>query len=699
MRTICFVTYELYPVTRGGCGALLHNLATQLLAAGHRVVFLLDVAEGAFEQFERVEKAKLPNPHNCVAYRVDALVGADVANSSRFICWYDWRAYVLNQAALRVHAVQRPDILEFFDYYGTAYYALSEKIGLGAYEGTRITVRFHATIEAMDTVDLTNALSRDLYTLYSLERASLALADTVVVPSATFYNEALLPLYPAIQGNESVAVPPLQKALHRDYVSHTANGILFYGRLFAIKGVDLLVDSAISLMRQRPDFEAEFYFLGGDSHQPPDGTYPYADYLVRRIPHDLRDRFHFIGHSTHAQTETLLRDIQFAVFPNRYESFCYAAHEIYAAGVPIIVSDIAGFADFFEDGRNCLRFSSGSSDELVACMARLWDDAPLRQKLSYPYPVVHDKVAPVYLNAPVVDTAPEQHSECNILVLILTDSIEDAQPLGEQARLAGYEPILLLCVEPHATVPSVVLFGNNVRCVDLAGGALDVHRIQTREAIILLRSSDRIDPTYLTCAAEVLGRQNRIVYISSWQDQGSGPTAFSLTLMLDVLPMSGRSPFTRSVMRTPAGRQLLDIFDAGMGPYAELKYLWDLTRDEEQGLIIPRVWVRSIPEPDQYPSPKIYSYLLNGNFSRERRKRVSQYAVATWNMAAGQEAHRRRVLDNMSSLPTPVLVLLFSLGRTIAYVYRRTRSVLHGMRRRWNVLSRGKNSLRQRGRN
>ena len=42
MRTVCFVTYELYPVTRGGCGALLHNLATQLLAAGYRVVFLLD---------------------------------------------------------------------------------------------------------------------------------------------------------------------------------------------------------------------------------------------------------------------------------------------------------------------------------------------------------------------------------------------------------------------------------------------------------------------------------------------------------------------------------------------------------------------------------------------------------------------------------------------------------------------------------
>ena len=698
MRTICFVTYELYPVTRGGCGALLHNLATQLLTAGHRVVFLLDVAEEIFDEFDRVERAKLPNPHNCVAFRVDALVGADAADANSFISWYDWRAYVLNQAALRVHALEHPDVLEFFDYYGTAFYALNEKLGLGAYQGTRIAVRFHATIEAMDAVDLTNALSRDLYTLYSLERASLALADTVVVPSESFYRESLLPLYPWIKGKEALAVPPLRKLLSRQNISTTTNGILFYGRLFAIKGVDLLVDSAISLLRERPEIEAQFYFLGGDSHQPPDGAYPYADYLVRRIPQDLRGRFHFIGHATHEQTEELLRDIRFAVFPNRYESFCYAAHEIYAAGVPMIVSDIAGFKDFFQHDRNCLRFESGSSDALVACMARLWDDTQLRQTLSYPYPVVFDNVASVYLDASVNETAHTADPQFGILVLILTDSIQDAQPVSEQVRLAGGEPLLLLRAQPQSDEPSVVLFGSNVRCVDPGGAALDVHAIRTRQAIMVLRSSDRIDPAYLTCAATVLSKQHRIAYVSSWQDQGSGSTAYALPLMLDVAPVSGRSPLTRSVMRTSPGRRLLDVFEAGMGAYAELKYLWDLTRNEEQGLVIPRVWTHVVAEPDQYPSPKLYSYLLNGNFSVERRKRIAQYAVGTWNMSVGQDARRRKVLDNMNSLPTPVIVPLFFVGRSIAYVYRRSRSVLQGLKRRLNALSRGRNGSRQRAR-
>ncbi|MGV2898237.1 glycosyltransferase family 4 protein [Achromobacter sp. AGC78] len=696
MRTTCFVTYELYPVTRGGCGALLHNLASQLLAAGDRVVFLLDVTEEVFDRFDQVERAKLPNAHNCVAYRVESLLGADIADAAQFICWYDWRAFVLHQAALRVHALQRPDLIEFFDFYGTAFYALSEKLALGAYEETRIAVRFHATIEAMDTVDLTNALHRDLYTLYSLERASLALADTVIVPSAGFYEESLLPLYPWLPGKESIAVPPLRKVLRREQVSPSANGVLFYGRLFAIKGVDLLVDSAISWMRQYPESQAEFYFLGGDSNQPPDGAYPYAEYLIRRIPQDLRGRFHFIGHVTHEQTEALLRDVRFAVFPNRYESFCYAAHEIYTAGVPMIVSDIPGFKDFFVHERNCLQFESGSSDALVSCMARLWNDAGLRQRLSYPYPVVLDEVAQIYRESPAAKTIAPESREAGILVLILTDSVHDAQLVSEVTTRAGCETLLLLRAASDATEPTVVLFGSNVRCVDPTGRDVDVHAVRTRQAVLVLRSSDRVDPSFLSAASAVLASRQKIAYVSSWMEQGGGPTAYALPLMLDVAPTSGRSPFTRSVMRTQSGRQLLDVFDAGMGEYAELKYLWDLTREHAMGLVIPRAWVHVVAEPDQYPSPKQFSYLLNGNFSLERKKRIAQYAVATWNMSSGQDSRRRRVLDNMSALPTPVILVLLFLGRSIAYTYRRSRSAWQGMRRRLNALGRGRNGPQRR---
>lgn len=687
MRTICFVTYELYPVTRGGCGALLHNLAAQLLAAGDRVVFLLDVAEDVFTRFEQEERLKLPNPHNCVAYRAQALLGSDAMEPAGFTSWYDWRAYVLHQAALRVHALQTPDLIEFFDYYGVAFYALSEKIALGAYKGTRIAVRFHATIEAMDTVDLTNSLHPDLYALYSLERASLALADTVIVPSESFYEQSLKPLYPYAQGRQTVAVPPLRKTLAPVQIEPNAHGVLFYGRLFAIKGVDLLVDAAISWLRKRPELPAEFYFLGGDSNQPPDGAYPYVDYLIRRIPPDLRTRFHFLGHMQHAEVESLLQNIRFAVFPNRYESFCYAAHELYSAGVPLIVSDIPGFADFFESERNCLSFDVSSSDALLSCMDRMWDDDALRGRLAFPYPVVTDEVARVYHDMPVaVDGASRSSTAVRILALVVADTFQTARHACEAVQQAGCEAAVLLRVAAASKEPSALLFGSNVHCVDASGRALDLQALRALDALVVLRESDRLDPQFLSIAARVLAARPDISYVNCWRYQGSNLQAYALPLFLDIAPTTGRSPYTRSVMRTEAGRLLLDLFDAGVGEYAELKYLWDLTRNGAPGLVIPRPLLSVDVEAPAYPGPKQFSYLLNGSRDFMRKERIAQYAVAKWNASAGQDMHIRKALDEIGNLPASVITALAFLGRFVTRNYRRIRSIRERAIRRLKAL-------------
>ncbi|MBC9906809.1 glycosyltransferase family 4 protein [Achromobacter xylosoxidans] len=687
MHTICFVTYELYPVTRGGCGALLHNLATQLLAAGDRVVFLLDVAEDIFERFEKVERLKLPNPHNCVAYRAQSLVGGEAMDPVGFTSWYDWRAYVLHQAALRVHALETPELIEFFDYYGTAFYALNEKIALEAYKGTRMAVRFHATIEAMDTVDLTNSLHPDLYALYSLERASLALADTVIVPSNSFYERSLKPLYPRTQGRQAVAVPPLRKTLAPVQVEPQAEGVLFYGRLFAIKGVDLLVDAAISWLRKRPELPAEFYFLGGDSNQPPDGAYPYVDYLTRRIPTDLRARFHFLGHMQHAEVEQLLKKVRFAVFPNRYESFCYAAHELYAAGVPLVVSDIPGFADFFKNERNCLSFDAGSSDALLSCMDRMWDDEALRATLAYPYPVVTDEVASVYHDMPAaIEDVSASTTTVRTLALVVADSFEASRHARETLSQAGCEVAVLLRVAASSDEASALLFGSNVHCVDASGRALDLQSVRALDALLVLRATDRVDPRFLTVAARVLAARPDLPYVSCWRYQGASLHAYALPLFLDVAPTSGRSPFTRSVMRTEAGRLLLDLFDAGVGEYAELKYLWDLTSDGAPGLVIPRPWIRMEDETPSYPGPKQFSYLLNGNRDFVRKERIAQYAVAKWNASTGQDAQVRKSLDEIGGLPASVITALARLGSFVTRNYRRARSIRGRAARRLKAL-------------
>lgn len=684
MQTTCFVSYELFPVTRGGCGALLHNVAVQLLKSGARVIFLLDVDADVFAHFDKDERLKLPNPHNCVAYRVADVCGQNLLARDDFASWYEWRSYVLNVAAVKVHQLERPALIEFFDYHGVAYYALCEKLALGGYEGARIAVRYHATIEAMDRVDLTNSLHPELYLLYSLERAALALAETVIVPSESVSKRSLTDLYPTVAARQEVAVPPLQKTLTKRASDGVENGVLFYGRLFSIKGVDLLVDAAVLWMRQRPDLSPDFYFVGGDSKQPPDGGGLYADYLRRRIPSDLRARFHILGHLSHEDTEALLEKVRFAVFPNRAESFCYAAHELYAGGVPLIVSDIAGFEDFFQHGRNSLVFDCKSADALAAAIGQLWNDGGLRERLTFPYPVVPPGVAPIYerASAALADTAAlEGVSAFELSVIVQAETLAQAQPLCMRLAEGGHRGVILLPALGADSEVSAFLFGRSVRCVDSAGVSIDLHALRATDALVILSASDVVDPSYLDIAVRILSTRGDIPFVTGWSLRAVNGErrvdTYSLPLAIDTAPMSGRNPGTRAVFRTTPGRLILDTFDTGLAEYAELKHLWMLTQNGEVGALIPRPLLELPAENAHYPSAKQMSYLLNSDDSADRRKRLSQSSVAVWNSNAfsNTPASTRKMLQDVSALPPELLRLLLRMGNLVVGIYQRCRPV------------------------
>ncbi|GLK94468.1 hypothetical protein GCM10008164_22060 [Achromobacter xylosoxidans] len=707
MRTICFVTYELYPVTRGGCGALLYNVACQLLQAGHRVVFLLDVDRPTFERFDLEERLRLPHADNCVAYQLSAVLPEATLLREDFSSWYEWRSYLLSLGAQHVHRAERPDLIEFFDYHGVAYYSLCEKIALGRFEGSHIAVRFHATIEAMDRVDLTNFLSPELWTLYSLERGALDLAETVIAPSHSFYERSLSNLYPGSRGRERIAVPPLRKALARHQSPKPdQQAVLCYGRLFSIKGVDLMVDAAVQWMQQRPEIKPKFYFVGGDSMQPPDGSGEYAEYLKRRIPVELKQYFHFTGHMTHEAMEELLADVRFAVFANRYESFCYAAHELYAAHVPLIVSAIPGFADFFEHEKNALVFDESRADSLVQAMERLWHDDDLRAKLAFPYPVIPSNVAPVYEDEHLeswMDVARRKAgtAQLRITTMIVANSLSDAKQTARPLRgVGGHLCLVLLPAESYPDEISAYLLGRNVVCVNLDGEVQDLHSLRATEAMLILRCGDSIDAQYLTTAARTLSQFTAVPFVTCWQHRltsaaGSVDT-YALSLALDVAPMSGRSPFTRAVFRTSPDRLILDSFDTNLGEYAEIGFLWNLTAAAEPGVVIPEAWIKPKAESYAPPTPKQLSYLLNRDSSEVRRTRLAQFAVANWNIVPNV-IERQEMAAEMRALPPELAHLLLRVGHKIVRLYTRfglARTIIKWVRRRIRGVSMGMPKIR-----
>src|SRR5439155_798365 len=240
MSVICFVSYEIHPTTRGGCGVLIHHAAERLLAAGHDVVLLLDMPEPAFRRF----------------------------------------------------------------------------------------VTHHRALE---------------------------LAEAILTPSRTYFARYYRPLYGLDADRVVVSPPPRQQfpSVARRPDPAGPFTILFLGRLSVLKGIEQLVHAAVRLVKRRPDLPFTVELIGHDTDVLPSGQI-YGAYLRSLIPGELRDRFVFTGQLPHGEVAARLAHALFAVFPNRVESFCYALHEVYDAGVPVIVNDLPSFADFFRHEDNAL---------------------------------------------------------------------------------------------------------------------------------------------------------------------------------------------------------------------------------------------------------------------------------------------------------------------------------------------------------
>lgn len=394
MSTICFITYEIHPTNRGGCGVLLHHAADILLARGHHVVFLLAMPRHEFEQFLTRDRLALSNPHLCRAYHLDELCADFTLAPDQCPTRPVWEAARFAHAWARLSTLETIDFAEFFEYCGVSYYALTRRLFAPEPAAPRRPVlgsRLHNSLEIIDRVGSTRNLDLARYHLYALEHAALRLSEAILTPTRTYFDEyyrdaySLPPAKAVVSQSPKLPFPRVQR---RPDPAREPFTIAYVGRMFQFKGVDQLVRAAVELFARRPALNCTVDIIGPDAGESPLG-HSYIDYLKTLIPTHLLPRFNFTGHLSHDQFSPRLDSALFAVFPNQFESFCYAAHEVYDAGVPLIVNDIAGWRDFFTHERNALLYD-GRTDSLVAAMERMIDQPPLRESLCRPYPIADD---------------------------------------------------------------------------------------------------------------------------------------------------------------------------------------------------------------------------------------------------------------------------------------------------------------------
>ncbi|MCE7974083.1 MAG: glycosyltransferase [Leptolyngbya sp. PLA1] len=607
MPTICFVTYEVHPTTAGGCGVLIHHAAERLLAAGHSVIILIDTSRKNFEQFRDHDRLTFSAPDRIRAYWVPEIckpmpdAGLSAASvfqrkSARF-------AYALNHVLAR----EQVDFVEFFEYCGPAYYSLVERLfDPSPAPAPVLGARVHGSIEVLDRHGDGFVADRNQFLLHSLERRALSLAETVLVPSRTYYEHYYRDRYALPETRVVVSSPP-NLPFPRVSARPDARGeftIAFIGRMFHLKGVDQLVHASVMLMKQRPELRFKVDLIGYDAQDGPVGSY--KDYLTTLIPQRLRERFVFTGQLTHEEIARRLDHALFAVFPNRVESFCYALHEVYDAGVPVIINDLPAFRDFFTHEKNCLIYD-GSTGALLAAMQRLIDQPATRKAIEHPFAVDEAPLGGFYEAPHALRAVISDHSVGEVprpLVVVLGDD----SPLADWPALnalnrqtaSGFQTLALVPAAPNGE-ETLWWLGKPWHVRDATGRPVEPSDLCTTDALAVLRHDDRPDPHWLATCRRALSRRPDLGFTGTWLRRGAAIEPGTIDIAPELYPFEQGERLPRLLVRTSPGLLLGDVLDPSLQSLGVVGLVWAAVARYGRGVLSPKslIEVRDGPQPSR----------------------------------------------------------------------------------------------------
>ncbi len=628
-KKVAFYSYELHPLNNGGCGVFLSHAINDLLDNGFSVVVLLDLNDLLVRKFNREIKPGIKNGDNLVVYCVDTVLsGYTLPVFQNIFLNKSYRAYF---AVKKIAEKEGLDYVEFFDYSGIAYFAATSKIlGEDFTDGPLIGIRTHCTNDLLDAHESSIQVTADRLVMYSMEKLALQRADVVLIPTMA-WGELYRERYGIPAESLKVVQPPLYAIdTPRNIWRHEAKKhILYYNRLFELKGADLFVDAAVQFLFHNPDSKASFVLAGYESMDAPDGG-SYREYLIKKIPPQCRSRFHFLGQVTRDQLPSLLKDTIFAVFPNYIESFCYAAHELFMAGIPLILRDIPAFSGFFQDGENAFLFQGGSTS-LCRRMEELYYNPGLRERLSKSSVLIEGGFNERYRQ--IIETGKERKrkslsSQIGVekrgTLLILVDKEEETGPAHERfERLKGeFRVIYLLRCGGKDCGSKIRFLGDWYHAMeDKEGYELYLQALDSPVGVF--RATDQVEADMVRCLKRVLLSNHDLCGVHPLLVFKDGFTSVPCELYGEMYPFEMGSTRTRAIFRLRGEkRPVQDLFDNRFGVYGEA-YLFT-ENGTERVLPVAGVVLTCQEKTDHgFPVP---SNILNAN-SLSSWNRAGQYAI------------------------------------------------------------------------
>lgn len=143
--------------------------------------------------------------------------------------------------------------------------------------------------------------------------------------------------------------------------------LLFVGRLDAVKGVPLLLESLTALRKNHPD---AILRIVGDG--PDRGALE-----ARAKAEGLEEQVHFLGYQSQSAVAEILADTDVLVLPSFAEGVPVVLMEAMAARVPVVTTQVGGVGELVETGVSGFVCPPGDVPRMTDCIDQLFRDGAL----------------------------------------------------------------------------------------------------------------------------------------------------------------------------------------------------------------------------------------------------------------------------------------------------------------------------------
>ena len=152
--------------------------------------------------------------------------------------------------------------------------------------------------------------------------------------------------------------------------SNRPRKVLFVGRLFSLKGPQLLIKAARLVIKKIPDTE---FFIVGDG--------PMREKLVDMVKkYNLSKNVVFCGELTDVRKK--MKDSDLYVRPSLLEGFPYGVLEAMASGLPVIATKIGGTPDLLTHEKTGYLVKPGNINDLANAMINLLSNSDVLEAIA-----------------------------------------------------------------------------------------------------------------------------------------------------------------------------------------------------------------------------------------------------------------------------------------------------------------------------